>query len=133
MISSFVLMSFCPILFIFCLYFCLLNNFEIFGYIVESLIGIQHIFLKVQLKNENLKSVVLRARVQVPKLVYQSPKWPRYVLRLLMLNNIWWKIVGLFEMNYVSLFSILFGIHYLAVLNILLEINSLINSRDVDH
>ena len=39
----------------------------------------------------------------------------------------------LFEMNSVSLFSVLFGMHYLLVLNILFEMNSLINSRDLNN
>ena len=37
----------------------------------------------------------------------------------------------LFEMSSVSLFSILYGIHCLVLLNILSEMNSLINSRDL--
>ena len=39
----------------------------------------------------------------------------------------------LLGINSVSLFSILFGMHYLVALNIFFEMNSLRNSRDLNH
>ena len=39
----------------------------------------------------------------------------------------------LFGMNSVSVFSILVGMHYLVALNILFEMNSLIDSRNLNH
>ena len=53
--------------FLFCLHFCLLRNFEIIRYTVKSLFAIQHIFVEVQLKKENLKNVFW-----APKPVYTS-------------------------------------------------------------
>ena len=52
--------SFCFIVFLFSLHFCLLRNFEIVRCIVKSLIAIQHIFVEVLLKKEIAKSVNLR-------------------------------------------------------------------------
>ena len=46
---------------------------------VKPLIPIQHIFVEVQLKKENLKSVFLGDRVWVPKPVYWSLKQPGYI------------------------------------------------------
>ena len=51
--------------------------------------------------------------------------------RYLMKNNLI-ALKILFQKTSVSLFSILFGIHYLVVLNILFQMNSLINSKELN-
>ena len=39
-------------------------------------------FVDIQLQKENLKNIFLGARIWAPKLVYQSPKRPGYVIVL---------------------------------------------------
>ena len=46
----------CIYLFLFSLHFCLLCNFEIIRCTVNLVITVQHIFVEVKLKKENLKS-----------------------------------------------------------------------------
>ena len=55
--SSFASTSFCLIVFLSCLDFRLLRNFEIIRCIVKSLISIHHIFVEVHLIKENSTSV----------------------------------------------------------------------------
>ena len=48
------------------------SHYEIIRYMMKLLVAT---FVEINLKKENLRSVLW-----VPKLVYQSPKWPGYIL-----------------------------------------------------
>ena len=76
-VSSFA-STFCLIVFLFCLHFCILNHFKT-RYTVKSLIAIStYILLKYNWKIK-LEKFFLGARVWALKLGYWSPKWPEYV------------------------------------------------------
>ena len=53
--------SFSLIVFLLCLHFCLLSNFEIIRCIVKLLLAIRCILIELRLKKENLKRSVWRA------------------------------------------------------------------------
>ena len=71
----------CLIVFLFCLHFCILSHFEIIRCIVKSLItNSTYFFCWNTTEKRKLEKCFLGGRVWMLKWVYQSPKWPEYVI-----------------------------------------------------
>ena len=77
--TSFHLTFLCLIVLLFCLYFCLLSRFKITRFIGDSLV-INSTWKQIinSTDKRKLASVILGARIWVPRLVYHSPKQPGY-------------------------------------------------------